>query len=197
MKVMHILLMSLFCFGGGCFAHFLFGTPLDQFEQSYTKRWGRCEYMEKGQMFQYYEWWRKINTHKGEIEQFNQALAVADTWLLMGPEEWANRAKWSPEEAFAMEMFSNFQFLSRLVELESEQSKLRLRLWMNAREIYYHVAQQMEAHGIREEEWNQIAEQLKRLETLEERKSYLRSILKSKCKDATVLSSGKPYCEEA
>ena len=115
----------------------------------------------------------------------------------MGPEEWANRAKWSPEEAFAMEMFSNFQFLSRLVELESEQSKLRLRLWMNAREIYYHVAQQMEAHGIREEEWNQIAEQLKRLETLEERKSYLRSILKSKCKDATVLSSGKPYYEEA
>jgi hypothetical protein len=70
-------------------------------------------------------------------------------------------------------------------------------LWQNARELYYLVASQLRANGITEDEWDQIAEQLKSLETLEERKAYLQKILKSKCKDSTVLSSGKPYHEEA
>ena len=214
MRAMRILLMLVFCFGGGCFTHFLFGTPLDQFEQSYTKRWGGCKLMEKGFMFQYYERWREANKHRDEIEQASQALAVVDAWLLMGPEAWTmrrpseevlimepedltKRLEWTPEEVLVMEMISDFQFLSRLVELESEQRKLRLQLWQNARELYYLVASQLRANGITEDEWDQIAEQLKSLETLEERKVYLQKILKSKCKDSTVLSSGKPYHEEA
>ena len=82
-----------------------------------------------------------------------------------------------------MEMISDFNFLKRLMELEFEQRELRLQLWLNARELYHLVASQLRANGITEDEWDQIAEQLKSLETLEERKAYLQKILKSKCKD--------------